>query len=112
MNYKFYSSCMNWSLSKVDCDGGLTDMIDAAKKISRQKFIKNVGLDQLRPLEEACGYAAHPKQGLTMAGDQYVTYHRSLLNGYTVYYFRWSAAEYVFVPTGFSWDTPGGKDNG
>lgn len=38
-------------------------------------------------------------RGLTMAGDWSVSYHRSRLHGRAVYYLRWSAIEYVFVPS-------------
>jgi hypothetical protein len=37
-----------------------------------------------------------------MAGDWHVSYHRSKYKGKTVYYFRHSAIEYIFIPEDFN----------
>jgi hypothetical protein len=72
-------------------------MIEGNITISRKTFLKKVDREELRILENALGYFDHPSKGLTMAGDYAVTYHRSKLHNQTVYYFRHSAIEYVFV---------------
>lgn len=93
---QFYNNCVNWHDDDVDADGGLCDMIDNATDITRETFLKHVDLAALAKLEGELSYARQPSQGLTMAKDWHVTYHRSKLHGQTVYYFRHSAIEYVF----------------
>lgn len=96
-HYRYYSSCVNWPAGRVD---DLTQMVDNALQITRLTFLKHVGRDTLTVLEEYLGYAKHPKQGMTMAGDWHVGYYRSTLCGETVYYFDHSRIEYVFTRTG------------
>lgn len=71
-------------------------MIDESTDITRRMFLKHVNRDDLRERERQLGYFEHPRQGLTMAGDWHVSYHRSWLHGRQVHYFRHSAIEYVF----------------
>ena len=97
MKLCFFSSCVNWPQGHVDA---LSAMIDAGCDITRRTFRARVDVNDLARLERDCGYVAHPSQGLTMAGDNYVSYHRSKINGVVVYYFRWSAIEYVFTSGG------------
>jgi len=94
--YRYYNNCVNWPSRDVDRKGGLRDMIDQAKDITRETFLRHVSLAELREIELGLGYTAHPSQGLTMAGDWSVSYHRSKLHGKTVYYFCYSCIEYVF----------------
>jgi len=94
--YRYYTNCVGWPAHDVDRKGGLRDMIDQATDITRDAFLRHVSLEELREIEQQLGYAAHPSQGLTMAGDWHVSYHRSKLHGKTVYYFCWSSIEYVF----------------
>ena len=93
----FYNSCVTWPAHDVDAKGGLSDMIDEAYEISRRTFLKQVDRCELRDLDDALGYAPRPRQGLTMARDYHVSYHRSLLHGRRVYFFNHSAIEYVFT---------------
>lgn len=95
--YQYFNCCTNWDLNDVNSKGGLSDMVDAEVAITRRTFLKHVRRDQLRRIEKQLGYDSHPKQGLTMAGDWHVSYHRSMLHGKRVYYFSWSRIEYVFV---------------
>lgn len=95
--YRYYSNCVNWPKTDICNPGGLSDMIYHANTISRQTFKKHVNSIELERLASRLGYAKHPKHGLTMAGDPYITYHRSKLHGQRVYYFRHSNIEYVFV---------------
>jgi hypothetical protein len=95
--YVYYRCCVSWPPDDVHAKGGLCDMINEATDISRRTFLKHVQDKSLRETEEQLNYAAHPKQGLTMAGDYHVSYHRSKLHGERVYFFKHSAIEYVFV---------------
>ena len=94
--YNFYSNCVSWP-EDAFLDGGLSDMIDNAIDISRKTFLNHVDNSELSDIAEGFGYAKHPSQGLTMAGDWHISYHRSKLHGKRVYYFRYSAIEYVFT---------------
>ena len=102
-SYHYYSNCVGWPKKYVGCDGGLMDMCSDAIDIYRETFLKHVDRQELRELEEALGYAAHPSRGLTMAGDWSVSYHRSKFMGERVYFFCHSAIEYVFIPEDFNW---------
>lgn len=92
----FYCNCLNWTRSDVHCPGGLRDMIDQRRRISRQTFLRHVCRDSLRRCASALGYESHASRGLTMAGDHHVQYFRSEHHGETVYYFVNSSIEYVF----------------
>jgi len=96
--YSYYSNCVSWPEDAL-VDGGLSDMIDNAIDINRRTFRQYVDDSELADIEESLGYCWHPSQGLTMAGDYHVSYHRSKLHGKRVYYFRYSAIEFVFTKT-------------
>ena len=100
MSYKFFCDCVSWPRSKVHCDGGLCDMVDQNIELSRRTFLRHVDRRDLERLEQGMGYAKHHSQGLTMARDWHVSYHRSKLFGRRVYYFQYSGIEYVFTPDG------------
>lgn len=102
MNYYFYSTCVGWPREDVAAEGGLSDMISQNLMVSRRTLIRNVGLELVRELERDLGYDAHHSQGLTMAADWHVSYHRSVLHGQHVYYVLWSGIEHVFVPENFT----------
>ena len=83
---KYMNSCVNWPQHDVSAEGGLSDMVDQSKDVSRSTFLK------------AClGYSRSARQGMSMADDYHVSYHRSKLHGDTVYYLKHSAIEYVFA---------------
>lgn len=94
--YHFFSSCVGWEPSDVDNEGGLISLIDDRIEITRETFLKHVDSETLADMAEGMGYARHPKQGLTMAGDFHIEYFRSKHHGERVYGFRHSAIEYVF----------------
>lgn len=91
MKAHFVTTCVNSTFEAIH------PMVDAARDITRRTFLTHVDANELRDIERQLGYAAHPKQGLTMAGDFHVCYHRSLFRGKPCYYFCWSAIEHVFV---------------
>lgn len=95
--YKYYNNCVSWPRYDVAREGGLSDMIDDAIDITRQTFLKHVDRNDLENIEVSLCYSKHYSQGLTMAGDWHVSYHRSKLHGKRVYYFAHSAIEYVFT---------------
>lgn len=95
--YRFYHCCVDWPEGDVHCAGGLCDMISANREISRRTFLRHVDRADLRGLEADLSYETHPAKGLTMAADWHVSYHRSVLHGRRVYYFRNSGIEHVFV---------------
>lgn len=72
-------------------------MIDTAINITRRTFLKYVDDSELADVAEHLGYSWHPSQGLTMAGDYHVSYHRSKLHDERVYFFKWSGIEHVFT---------------
>ena len=87
----FVTSCVNSTAAAI------TPMVDQERDITRSTFLKHVDRTELRDIELQLGYAAHPRQGLTMAGDFHVAYYRSKFKGRPCVFFRWSAIEYVFV---------------
>lgn len=97
---RFYRCCVDWPENDVDEDGGLCDMIQSGTDITRSTFLKHVNRDDLRDREDDLGYEQHAANGLTMAGDWHVSYHRGVLHGKRVYFFKHSAIEYVFTQGG------------
>ena len=94
--YNFYSDCVSWP-ETAHVDGGLCDMIDNAIDITRRTFLKYVDHSELADIAENLGYCWHHTQGLTMAADYHISYHRSKVHGKRAYYFRWSGIEHVFL---------------
>jgi hypothetical protein len=97
MNMNFYCDCVSWPRSDVHNQGGLCDLVDDRREITRRTFLEHANRGDVRELESGLGYSAHHRQGLTMAADWHVEYFRSKLHGRRVYGFRHSAIEYVFT---------------
>ena len=57
--------------------------------------MKHIDKDEMEKIEKTLGY---DHCGLKMKDDWAVSYHRSKLHNHTVYYFKHSMIEYVFVP--------------
>jgi len=74
----------------------MMDMEDRARAITRRTFLKYVDRDVLKVWEVALGYASHPSQGLTMAGDWHVTYYKSTYRGRLCVGFDWSCIDHLF----------------
>lgn len=94
MKLPFFNNCVNWNPQDVSAEGGLSEMIERAKDITRRTFLKHVNAEQMRQIEKNFGYQ---RGVLTMAKDWHVTYSRSQLHGRRCYFFTHSAIEYVFV---------------
>ena len=94
-NYTYLTDC-------VGCDDGaaIRAMIDDAQRITRATFLRAVAIVELHAVEVSLGYETHPRRGLTMAGDRYVSYHRSAYRGRPCVFFKWSAIEHIFVADG------------
>ena len=95
---QFLTNCVNWPREDVHREGGLCDMIQSAKNITRQTFLKHVDRVDLNELEYRFGYyPADRTARLRMSKDWAVGYHRGQLHGRRVYFFKQSAIEYVFA---------------
>lgn len=92
MNLRFYSRCVEWPIPVED----LQTIVDNNVDITRETFLRHVDPREMLRQEQACGYERDPRRGLTMKKDYHVSYYRSTLYGSPVYYFCWSAIEYVF----------------
>jgi hypothetical protein len=75
----------------------LNQMIAAARDVTRRTFLQHVNRSDLQQLEHQLGYVQYPQQGLTMAGDYHVSYHRSHWGFAACYFFTHSAIEYYFL---------------
>ncbi len=94
MRYQYYNCCVHWPPSDVYAEGGLCNMIDGGRHVTRRTFQRNVGTATLREFESMMGY---PFGRLTMARDYAVSYSSGKLHGQRAYWVKHSAIEYVFV---------------
>ena len=86
---KYKCCCVSFEGLVVD----LVAMIDANREITRGTFVRHVDRESLRWVEVSLGYGRY----FRMSSDWHVSYHRSKLEGKTVYYFRHSSIEYIFA---------------
>lgn len=93
MQYQFLQSCVGTPRREVP---ELSRMIETATDITRRTFMKHCNPSASEVFLDL-GYAAHPRQGLTAAGDYHISYHRSTWKGKRCYFFRWSAIEHIFT---------------
>jgi hypothetical protein len=93
IKYYYFNNCVCWDRGDIPA---LRDMCNNRETITRQTFLKYIDREELREIEGELGYESHYKQGLTMAGDFYIEYFKSVLSGERVYGFRYSGIEYVF----------------
>ena len=96
-NYVYHRNCTSFSHTEAHRPGNLIEMIDKNIEITRKTFLRHVDSWDISAIAGSLGYQTHPSKGLTMKNDFHITYHRSKLYGETVYYFRHSAIEYIFV---------------
>lgn len=90
--FNFLNNCVGWPAHDVHASGGLVDMIDRARDITRNTFERHVNRAELTRLEASLGYDVR----FRMKDDYHVRYRRSVLHGNPVYFFEHSAIEYVF----------------
>lgn len=91
---RYITCCVNVGRAGVHA---LETMIAESREITRRTFLRHAHSGDLRELEAALGYARHPRQGLTMAADWYVSYHRSRWKGRPCVYLVHSRIEYIFA---------------
>lgn len=91
MTYHFVTDCIGANGPDINA------MTEAALDVTRRTFLRHVDQSELADIAEGMGYCWHPSQGLTMAADWTVSYHRSRYCGRRCYFLKWSAIEYVFV---------------
>lgn len=100
--YRFYNTCVGWDRGDVERPGGLCDLVDGAREISRARFLRLVDPNDRADIERALGYTAHPRSpGLHITRDYHVAYKTGKLHGRHVAFLVHSAIEHVFVPQGF-----------
>jgi len=111
----FFSDCVGWPHELVTVPGGLTDCIDQEDDITIEEFLQHVDVDHVVEFTHSLNYTGptkqyndvdHPKHnsenfGMSMEDDYHVSYHRSELLGKTVYYFKHSGIEHVYIPPGW-----------
>jgi len=91
-SYSYFTNCTECYSSKEL----LNQMIETGIDISRRTFMQHCN-ESARDIFRKLGYADHPSQGLTSAGDYHISYHRSKWGRNRCYYFRWSCIEYIFL---------------
>lgn len=97
MKAQYLNNCVNWPSADVHKEGGLCDMIDSGRQITRAAFLRRVDPVSRGEVEGSLGYAPHDRGAvLTMKRDYHVTYYTGRLHGERVYFFKHSAIEYVF----------------
>lgn len=90
MGMVYITNCVNSTCERI------SPMVERARDITRRTFLQHVDRRSLAEVEQSLGYEAHPSRGLTMAGDHYVSYHRSTFCGKPCVFFSWSGIEYIF----------------
>lgn len=91
---RFYSNCINWPTSDVHVVGGLVDLIDQRETIDRDEFIAKIDDNEtLSEIERQLSYTPD----FRMQDDWHVEYFISTHHSKTVYGFRHSAIEYVWL---------------
>jgi hypothetical protein len=93
MSYIFLTDCVGCPRADVP---ELSRMIQSATDVSRDTFMQHCG-KAANEVFKQLGYAKHPSQGLTAAGDWHISYHRDKWYGKRCYFFKWSAIEHIFV---------------
>jgi hypothetical protein len=109
---QFFSDCINWPDDLVDVPGGLCDCRSDADDMRPHDFFQNVDMDTMTDHAHALGYTGpskahndpdhidHKSDGMSksMEEDPAVDFYRSELFGKTVYFYRHSGIEHVFLP--------------
>jgi hypothetical protein len=100
---KRFSNCVQWPAHDVDRPGGLVDLIEGARDVSRARFVALTDTEDRLELEDALGYNRRKGQpGIAIVEDYHVRYKTGLLHGVRVAFLVHSAIEYVFTPAGYT----------
>lgn len=99
--FRYLTDCINApgfeGMTYAEAGDAIDEMTATAKDITRSTFLRHINRRELRQIEDQLGYARRPQQGLTMAGDWHVGYHKGRFHGRPVYYFDHSRIEYIFA---------------
>ncbi len=89
---------MNFETDCISATGDdITAMLETERQVTRRTFLQHVDRAELTELADGMSYARHHTQGLTMAGDWHVSYHKGVYREKPCYFLTWSAIEYVFT---------------
>lgn len=92
MKARYIGNCVGWPPRDVHAPGGLVDMINSGRSISRATFTRKVDPVDRREVERALGYDHH----FRITQDFHVDYQSGRLRGKRAYWIKHSAIEYVF----------------
>ena len=91
--YFYAGSCVECTFPEA-----LMCAMELAVEITYLTFRRNCkGLDAWA---QEHGYAVDSRDGLTLANDVHVTYHRTMLQGRRAYIMYWSAQEHIWTQDG------------
>lgn len=96
MKYAFFNNCVGWPSRHVHGNGGLIQMVDFARPITRATFLRHVDRESLNDTAHSLGI----EDWSETANDGYIGYCFSRVNGIPCYYFDHSRIEHVFTPNG------------
>jgi len=88
----YIGNCVGWPQEDVDAPGGLVDMVDSAREISRATFVRAVDPASRLEVEDSLGYGPN----FPIQRDWSVRYHSGRLHGRPCYWITQSAIEHVF----------------
>lgn len=95
-DYIYYASCVD--LSTIEDIKALTLMISMSKPVTLQTLRRRIeGLELWR---EQHFYATRRRDGPTLSSDWAIGFFKSTFRGYSCYYIRWSAIEFIWVKWG------------
>ena len=89
----YLNCCVSWPRRDVYAPGGLCDMIDSGREITRRSFCRRVDPESRREVEQQLGY----DHDFPITRDCAVEYRTGRLHGRRVWFIRHSSIEYVFA---------------
>lgn len=87
-DYEFQTDCVHSTAEAINA------MTDAARDVSLRTMRRHCDLSEF---EESLGYFRNSRQGLTLAGDWAISYHKSTYRGRPCYYLCHSCIEYIWT---------------
>ena len=100
MKAKFIASCVGLPNNGITVKF-LDELMDAAKPITREVFVKQVSTEDLNNIARDLGYyVGRGKKGLKLSEDWHVNYYSSRKNGKHFWIMKQSSVEYVFAKVG------------
>lgn len=87
--FHFYTNCIGSTFELIDA------MRDNEKEVTREEFLEHC--DSVDKWARERGYEDNPDEGLTLADDWHVSYHRSTYDGRPCFYLCWSSIEFIWT---------------